>query len=80
MHILIWLQLDLTGSSCQMFEYSESLQIYDSMNLYHLPAPLSKYCILKSLDNDIRTLFTKEGRGLGPDQVILPPYNPEVTC
>ena len=41
------------------------------MNAYHLPAPVSKYCILHSLDHDIRTLITKEGRGINID--ILPP-------
>ena len=63
-----------------MFGYSEWLQMYDSMNVYHLPAPVSKYCILKSLYNDIHTLITREGRGLDPDHVILPSCNPEVTC
>ena len=41
------------------------------MNVYHLPAPVSKYCILYSLEHDIRTLITNEGRGINVD--ILPP-------
>ena len=65
------LQIDLTGSPCPHFEYSESLQIYDSMNVYHFPAPVSKYCILLALHRQIRTLTTKNGRGIDTD--ILPP-------
>ena len=68
---IILLQVDLTGSSCPTFSYTEYLQIYDSMNVYHLPAPVSKYCILDSLEHDIRTLITNEGRGINVD--ILPP-------
>ena len=65
------LQIDLTGSSCPTFSYSEYLQIYDAMRVYHLPAPVSKYCILYSLDRDIRTLTANEGHGLTID--IFPP-------
>ena len=34
-------------------------------------APVTKYCILKSLHNEIHTLITKKGRGIDID--ILPP-------
>ena len=34
------------------------------MDVYHLPAAVSKYCILLSLNHDIRTLMNKEGRGI----------------
>ena len=67
------LQADLTGSTCPTFSYSEYLQIYDSMDVYHLPCPVSKYWILKSLDHGIRSLSTinPQERGLTAD--IFPP-------
>ena len=70
---IILLQADLTGSACPTFSYSEYLQIYDSMDVHHLPSPVSKYCILKSLDHDIRSLSTisHQERGLTAD--IFPP-------
>ena len=40
------------------------------MNVYHFPAPVSKYCILLSLDRQIRILIAKNGRGIDTD--ILP--------
>ena len=67
------LQADLTGSACPTFSYSEYLQIYDSMDVYHLPSPVSNYCILGSLDHDIRSLsiISQQERGLTSD--IFPP-------
>ena len=70
---IMLLQADLTGSACPTFSYSEYLQIYDSMDVHHLPSPVSKYCILGSLDHDIRSLltFSQKERGLTTD--IFPP-------
>ena len=60
MYIMI-LQLDLTGSSCAPFSYNEYLQIYDSMEeAYHSPAPVSLYCVLFSLNRNIRSLVNRE--------------------
>ena len=52
-----------------MFEYSEYLQIYDSLHAYHdiNHIPVTKYCLLKSLDLEIHTLITKKGRGIDID-------------
>ena len=65
--------MDLTGSSCPTFNLGEYLQIYDSMHVYHDidDAPVTKYCILKSLSKKIPKLITKKGRGIDID--ILPP-------
>ena len=70
---IMLLQADLTGTACPTFSYAEYLQIYDYMDVYHLPSPVSKYCILKSLDHNIRSLliFTQQQRGLTTD--IFPP-------
>ena len=67
--LCVLLQADLTGSSCQTFSYAEYLQIYDSMDIHHLPSPVSKYCVLKSLDHNIRSLliFNQQERGLTTD-------------
>ena len=67
------LQADLTGSRCLTFSYAEYLQIYDSMDVYHLPSPVSKYCILQSLDQNIHSLliFSQQERGLTTD--LFPP-------
>ena len=60
MYIMI-LQLDLTGFSCPTFSRDEHLQIYDSMEeAYHDPASLSLYCILFSLNRNIRSLVNRE--------------------
>ena len=67
------LQADLTGSACPTFSYSEYLQIYDSMDVYRLPCPVSKYCILGSLDHDIRSLLTFSQKERGLTTVIFPP-------
>ena len=66
---IILLQADLTGTACPMFSYAEHLQIYDSMDVYHLPSPVSKYCVLKSLDDNIRSLLihATQQRGLTKD-------------
>ena len=70
---IILLQADLTGTACPMFSYAEYLQIYDSMDVYHLPSPVSKYCVLKSLDHNIHSLLihAPQQRGLNAD--IFPP-------
>ena len=69
MYIMI-LQLDLTGSFCPSFSYNESLQIYDSMEeAYHAPAPVSLYCILFSLNRNIRSLVNRE-----ESYGLLPPH------
>ena len=72
MYIML-LQADLTGSSCPTFSHAEYLQIYESMDAYHHPSPVSKYCVLKSLDHNIRSLliFSQQERGLTTD--IFPP-------
>ena len=67
-HVIL-LQFDLTGSSCPTFSYSEYLQIYDHIN--HPQIQSSKYCILKSLNENIRTLISNKGHGLSID--IFPP-------
>ena len=70
MRILI-LQLDLTGSFCPTFSLNEYLQIYDHMEqASHTPAPVSLYCILYSLNVDIRSLLRRE-----EPYGILPPCN-----
>ena len=70
---IMLLQADLTGTACPTFSYAEYLQIYDSMDVYHFPSPVSKYCVLKSLDHNIRSLliFAQQQRGLTTD--IFPP-------
>ena len=70
---IILLQADLTGTACPTFSHTEYLQIYDSMDVYHLPSPVSKYCVLKSLDHNIRSLLihAPQQRGLTAD--IFPP-------
>ena len=68
--------MDLNGPSCPIFNYGEYLQIYDSMHdAYHDidDAPVTKYCILKSLSKKILKLITKEGHGIDID--IFPPCN-----
>ena len=58
---IIFLWTDLTRSSCPTFSYSEYLQIYNHMEeAYHAPAPVSMYCILFSLNHDIRSLLRRE--------------------
>ena len=66
-------QADLNRSSCPFFSYAEYLQIYDSMDVYRLPFPVSKYCILQSLNQNIHSLliFSQQERGLTTD--IFPP-------
>ena len=68
--MLLFLQFDLTGSSCPTFSYNEYLQMYDHMEeAYHAPAPVNMYCILFSLNRDIRSLLRRE------ETYILPPCN-----
>ena len=68
MYIII-LQIDLTRFSCPTFSRDEHLQIYDSMEeAYHAPAPVSLYCILFSLNRNIRSLVNRE-KSYG----VLPP-------
>ena len=72
---ILFFQVDLTGSSCHIFSYTEYLQIYEQMEVFHFPVPISKYCILDSLNHEsgIRTLLTNQGRGISMN--LFPPCN-----